>query len=128
MSQKSRRTETLQTKQQAAARTIATLTGKSTAKGARASAQRAKAASVRQAAEIASASSGAWASVRLSKTDDPVIAQEYVARGWVKSQADILQTLSAAQRSNLKRLLEKTHHDEPASAWANLPVTTAETH
>lgn len=122
MSHKSRRTDTLQTKQQAAARTVSALAGKSTsAKASRAYTQAA-------AAEIASASSGAWASIRLSRTDDPVIAQEYVARGWVKSQADILQTLSASQRSNLKRLLEKTHHDEPASAWANLPVTTAETH
>ena len=122
MSHKSRRTEMLQTKQQAAARTVSALAGKSTAaKASRAYTQAA-------AAEIASASSGAWASIRLSRTDDPVIAQEYVARGWVKSQADILQTLSASQRSNLKRLLEKAHHDEPASAWANLPVTTAETH
>lgn len=92
-------------------------------------AQRAQAASTRpDAAEIASASSGAWVSLRLSKTDDERIAQEYVARGWVKSQADILQTLSASQRSNLKRMIEKAQHDEPASAWANLPVTTAETH
>ena len=119
MSSKSRRAEALQTKQQVAARTVSALAGKS-AKASRAVAQA-------DAAAIASAS-GAWVNVRLSKTDDPVIAQEYVARGWVKSQADILQTLSAAQRSNLKRLLEKTHHDEPASAWASLPVTTAESH
>ena len=127
MSHKSRRTETLQTKQQAAARTVSALAGKSMTTKA---AQRAQAASTRpDAAEIASASSGAWVSLRLSKTDDERIAQEYVARGWVKSQADILQRLSAAQRSNLKRMIEKAQHDdEPASAWANLPVTTAETH
>jgi hypothetical protein len=122
MSHKSRRTETLHTKQQAAARTVSALTGKS------ASAKTSRAYTQTAAAEIASASSGAWVSLRLSKTDDEQIAREYVARGWVKSQADILQTLSAAQRNNLKRLLEKAHHDEPASAWANLPVTTAESH
>ena len=122
MSHKSRRTEALQTKQQAAARTVSALTGKS------ASAKASRAYTQATAAEIASASSGAWVNLRLSKTDDPVIAQEYVARGWVRSQADVLQTLSAAQRGNLKRLLEKTHHDEPASAWASLPVTTAESH
>lgn len=125
MSHKSRRTDALHTKQQAAARTVSALAGKSKTA---AVTQRGRAASARLDAEIASASSGAWVSLRLSKTDDEQIAREYVARGWVKSQADILQTLSAAQRNNLKRLLEKAHHDEPASAWANLPVTTAESH
>lgn len=93
-------------------------------------AQRAQAASTRpDAAEIASAHTGAWVSLRLSRTDDERIAQEYVARGWVESQADILQTLSASQRNNLKRMVEKAQHDdEPASAWASLPVTTAGTH
>ncbi len=121
MSHKLRRTETLQT-QQAAARTVSALAGKS------ASAKKFRA-TLQANAATASASSGAWVNLRLSRTDDPVIAQEYVARGWVESQADILQTLSASQRNNLKRLLEKAQRDdEPASAWANLPVTTAETH
>lgn len=119
MSHKLRRAEAHPTKQQVAARKVSALTGKTA---------RIFKAYMQTNAATASASSGAWVSLRLSKTDDPVIAQEYVARGWVKSQADILQKLSASQRNNLKRLLEKTHHDEPASAWANLPVTTAETH
>lgn len=102
MPQKSRRTDTPQAKQHRGGRTVSPSTHVDVI--------------------------GAWVSLPLSKTDDTVIAHEYVARGWVASQDEILQTLSAEQRENLALLRDKTRRDEPKAAWASLPVTTARTY